>query len=118
MRLCILLCFISLLVGCAEQPAAVFGMPVSQWNQLSEKQRQDIIEQYNVTKLSHYKTEAKTTMTPAAPDNKTQPQLSILDEPQKTAAPAAIPTAAPKKVEAPASSKQNPTQDSWLQLNS
>lgn len=115
MRLCILLCFVSLLVGCAEQPAAVFGMPVSQWNQLSEKQRQNIIEQYNVTKLSHYKTGAKTTMNPA-PGDKTQPPLSILDEHQKAAV--AAPTAAPKKVEMPTSNQQTPLQESWLQLNS
>lgn len=120
MRFCMLLCFLSLLAGCAQQHPNAFEVPLSQWNNASETERQNLIEQYNVSKLSHYDTEPTITMAPAATPTQ-QPPLSILNEHQKAAEAALPPSTAPKKLETPKPPKQDsqqpPVENNWLQLN-
>lgn len=118
MRLYYLLCFLSLLAGCAEQRPHAFGIPLSEWNHASETERQDLIGQYNVNKLPHYPTEPIVTMssTAATPTSKPDESLSILGEDQKTTVQAVKPEA-PKDSTAAEPTENNTDDNSWLRLN-
>ena len=51
-RLIFILLFTYVLAGCTIQPPepTVFGMPQSEWNQLTPKQKQSVIDGYNQRK--------------------------------------------------------------------
>jgi len=121
MRLYFLICFVLLLTACAEKTPQVFGIPLSEWKKATETQRQNLIEQYNVNRLTRYNTESRITMNNIAssPHSKPQEQLSILGENQtkSLAMPQPKQKTAPPKVEATVPPEQMPAETSWLRLN-
>lgn len=119
MRLCILLCFLSLLAGCAEKTPKTFGIPLSEWNNASDSQRENLIGQYGVNDLSHYDTEPKVTMDSANQHPTLTPaqSLSILDEHKTPAVAESSKPVIPIKIETPIPAKQIPNKNNWLQLN-
>ena len=119
MRLCILLCFLSLLAGCAEKIPKTFGIPLSEWNNASDSQRENLIGQYGVNDLSHYDTEPKVTMDSPNQHPVVTPaqSLSILDERKTPAITEPPKPITPIKIETLVPPKQVPDENNWLQLN-
>ena len=62
MKFLFLFCSTVLLCSCAEQTPSTFGLSLSQWNQLTIKQRQNSISSYQIQNTKRYKAEPKITM--------------------------------------------------------